>query len=317
MMTTATFHLHCVTIRVARATILGIIVALAGILTGAPAGAQSTIKVLVNDSPITSYDIANRERFLRLTSRGRAGRKQAVNELIEEKLKLQEAKRLRISIADADVDRAFGNIAKNVKLTPAKLTAALKRQGINPDTLKNRIRADLAWGRIVRAGARSALNVTEKDVVEALGGQVDAKADIAEFKLRPILFVIPAKASNAYRAQRKREAESFRGRLSGCDQAQTLAKGLRDVTIRPLIRANEQQLGKAAEAVAATPVGKATRPRETDNGFELLAVCEKNTIRADSKESAEARNKIRQDETRRYARGKMRDLKSEAMIEYR
>ncbi len=286
-------------------------------LASSAAFAQGAIKIVVNDSPITSYDISNRAKFLRLISRGRLGKQKAIEELIDEKLKLQEARRRNVSISEAEVDQAFARIASSTKLTPAKLTQALKQQGVNPTTLKNRIRADLAWSAIVRADARTALNVTEQDVAEALGDEVETETDVSEYTVRSIVFVIPKKSSKSYDAQRKREAESYRGRLEGCDQAEALAKGLRDVTVRQTRRISEQQLGTFAETIAETPVGKATAPRRIPAGYELLAVCSKKSIKGSTKESLAARNKLRNEAGERFARRKLRDLKSEAMIEYR
>ena len=273
---------------------------LAFVLVGSPARAQSAIKIVVNDSPITSYDISNRERFLKLISRGRLGRQKAIDELIDEKLKLQEARRRNVSISDTEVDQAFARIASSTKLTPAKLTQALTQQGVNPTTLKNRIRADLAWSKIVRADARTALNVTEQDVAEALGEESSSETELSEYTVRSIVFVVPKKSSKSYDAQRKREAEGFRGRLDGCDQADALAKGLRDVTVRSTKRITEQQLGAYAETIAATPVGKATAPRKTPVGYELLAVCSKKSIKGSSKESEEARSKLRNEAGERF-----------------
>lgn len=291
------------------------IIASSGI--GGSGQAQTTIKIIVNDSPITSYDISNREKFLRLISRGRAGRQQAIDELINEKLKTQEAKRRNVTASDADVDRAFAGIARNAKLTPAKLTAALRRQGVNPITLKNRIRADIVWAKLVRAEARTAVKVTEKDVLDAIGADANTETQIAEYNLQQILFVVPAKSSTKYRSQRKREAERFRSQVTSCDQTRTLAKGLRDVTIKPTRRANEQQLADLAEEIAGTPVGKATRPKASSSGYEMFAVCAKKTISGTSSEGAGARNKLMGAETNRFAQQKLRDLRSEAMIERR
>ncbi|HMB46757.1 MAG TPA: SurA N-terminal domain-containing protein [Afifellaceae bacterium] len=295
---------------------------LSGVPASTPAEAQTSIKVVVNDIPITSYDIDNRTRFLRLTSRGQAGRKQAVDQLIEEALKFQEAKRRNVTVPDAEVDRAFAGIASRAKLSPSKLSAALRQQGVNPITLKNRIRADIAWGRIVRADARGAINVSEQDVIDALGGREEdgssaARAEIAEYNIQQILFVIPSKASKAYIAQRKREAEGFRGRFTGCDASAELAKGLRDVVVRPIIRRNERQLADSAEQISRTAVGKTTRPEKVEDGYELLAVCSKKSIRGASEESAKVRGELMNERGQQFSRQKLRDLKAGAMIEYR
>ena len=64
------------------------------VFLGGGAHAQSTIRVLVNDEPITSFDIKQRTRMLaRLHASGKQGEKQAIDQLIEERLMLQEAKR--------------------------------------------------------------------------------------------------------------------------------------------------------------------------------------------------------------------------------
>ncbi|HSM43015.1 MAG TPA: SurA N-terminal domain-containing protein [Afifellaceae bacterium] len=305
--------------RLAAAALLTAGLAVALPPTGAPAIAQTSIKVVVNDTPITSYDIDNRYRFLRLTSRGRANKKQAIDQLIDEQLKLQEAKRRNVNVPDSEVDSAFANIARRAKLTPAKLSAALRQQGVNPTTLKSRIRADLAWSRIVRADARGELNVTDQDVLDALGDKSGAstEAEISEFKIQEIIFVIPSKSSKSYIDQRRREAEGFRNRFTSCDSASDLAKGLRDVVVRPTVRRNEQQLQGPAAAVIETPVGKTTRPEKIDEGYQLLAVCGKTTIRGTSQESAKVRNQLLNQQGERFARQKLRDLRSGAMIEFR
>lgn len=288
--------------------------------TDTPAVGQTSIKVIVNDAAITSYDIDNRYRFLRLTSRGGASRQQAIDQLIDEQLKSQEAKRRNVNISESEVDGAYANIASRAKLSPSKLTAALRQQGINPETLKNRIRADLAWNRIVRADARGALNVTEQDVLDALGKEAEDGAketEIAEYKIQEIIFVIPAKSSKGYADQRRREAEGFRGRFQGCDSSTELAKGLRDVVVRPTVRRNEQQLQGYADMIKETPIGKTTRPQKITEGYQLLAVCSKKSIRGTSQESTKVRNELLNEQGQRFARQKLRDLRSGAMIEYR
>src|SRR3712207_4996343 len=54
---------------------------------------QSSVRILVNDQPITSQDIKSRTQMLRVFSRGQQGEKEAIEQLIDERLQLQEAKR--------------------------------------------------------------------------------------------------------------------------------------------------------------------------------------------------------------------------------
>ena len=99
---------------------------LAALALVAPAGlactgaqAQSSIKIVVNGDPITTNEINQRARFLRLVARDLAGPqlvRQATDELVEERIKFQEAKRLKITANEAQVELAFGGIAQRVKL---------------------------------------------------------------------------------------------------------------------------------------------------------------------------------------------------------
>jgi peptidyl-prolyl cis-trans isomerase SurA len=294
---------------------------IAGVSASPPAAAQSAIKVLVDGKPITTYDIRNRAGFLKLTTRGRAKRSQAVEDLINERLKMQEAERQRIKVSDEQVDRAFGQIASRAKLTPARLSQALRQSGVNPQTLKDRLRSEIAWSQIVRARFQATVKITERDVAEALAGK-DASAEtetgIAQFDLQPILFVIPAKAKKGLINQRRREAEAFRSRYAGCDQALDQAKKLKGVVVKPKVRKTVEDLGgAAAESVAETAVGKATRPEKVSQGYQLLGVCAKRDLAGQSVAAEKVRDKLSNERGSRMAQRFLHDLRSRAIIEYR
>ena len=80
--------------------------------------ADSTIKVLVNDLPITSYDIAQRASLMALAGE-KGGEKVALDQLIDEAVEMSEAKKRGFVASDARVASAYTSIAGNMKLTPA------------------------------------------------------------------------------------------------------------------------------------------------------------------------------------------------------
>ena len=51
-------------------------------------------------------------------------------------------------ITDADVDDAFAQMCAHMRTTPEQLTKTLEGQGVRVDTLKRRIKADLARGAL-------------------------------------------------------------------------------------------------------------------------------------------------------------------------
>ena len=297
------------------------LLAIAGFSAGSPALAQSAIKVLVNEQLVTTYDVRNRAGLLRLTSGGRARSAQAIEELIDERLKLQEAARQRVSVSDEQVDRAFGRIASRSKLTPARLSQALRQSRVNPQTLKDRLRAEIAWSQIVRARFQATVKITERDVAEALAGREAVEGgdtSVSQFDLQPIIFVIPASASKGSVEQRRREAESFRSRFAGCEQALDQAKKLTGVVVKPTIRRTAEDLrGATGESVAETAVGKATRPEKVPQGYQLLGVCAKRDLAGQTMAAGAVREKLSSERGARMARGYLRDLRSQAIIEYR
>jgi peptidyl-prolyl cis-trans isomerase SurA len=291
---------------------------------GTTAFAQSSIRVLVNDEPVTTYDIQARGRMLSVFSRGQQGERDALEQLIDERLMLQEAERRGVVISDADVEAEFANRAAGANLSPAQFEAALRQAGVDPNTFRDFLRANTAWGEIVRARFRATVEITELDVAEAMlrqegesESEEGATETAYEYMLQPIIFVVPASAGAGVEAQRLSEANAFRSSFQGCESSVTQAGGLPGVVVRQTLRREEGQLGGLAESIAALEVGGITEPRRVDDGFELLAVCAKNQIAGRTQATEEVRSELTAERGDLLARRYLRDLRSDAVIEYR
>lgn len=287
----------------------------------APTLAQTAIKVLVNNEPITSYDISNRARLLKLTTGGKAGQKQAIDELIDERLKLQEAARRNLSVSDSEVDAAFASMAARAKLAPAQLEQALRQAGVDPATLKQRIGADIAWSEIIRARFRATVSVTEKEVAAALakkGGEAAETQTLSQYELQQIIFVVPAKAGKGTEAQMLKQANGFRSRFTGCENSLALARTLKGVVVKPNVRREESQLsGDLGKEIAATAVGKTTRPERIPEGYQVIGVCAKTALKGQPMGSDDVRAELSNERGELLARRYLSDLRADAVIEYR
>jgi peptidyl-prolyl cis-trans isomerase SurA len=283
-----------------------------------PASAQTVIKIVANGIAITSYDIAQRTRLKQIANE-KGGTKAATDELIDEAIQLYEAKRVGVTVSDEEVNNAFNSIAKQVKLTPSQFTQALGQQGVSAGTLKSRLRAQMAWHTLVQARAQRAAAVGSKEIEEQLAKAGTPKEETtSEFILKQILFVVPKGSSSGYVAQRRREAESFRIRFNGCDDAIAQTKGLRDVAVRDLGRRNSAELaGAQGNAIKATAIGKTTPPNTTDQGVELIAVCSKKQVQGATMARQEVENKLAQKQGEEVAAAYLKELKDKAVIEYR
>ena len=144
-------------------------------------------------------------------------KKQALEELIDERLKLQEGKRLTLNVSDEEADKIFKGIAERNKMTEQQFTEHLKGQGIDARTMKGRLRAQSVWRDVIRRKFGPQISVTARDVdkyVEASGAA--AGEDQTELQLQKITLAIPGKIDQKVMAKRLEEAETLRRKFSGC-----------------------------------------------------------------------------------------------------
>ncbi len=127
------------------ATILVLAVAVAA----TTARAQQVV-VIVNGEPITALDIEQRSKLTQLSTHKVPARQDVLDELINEKLKVREAKKWGLDVPNSDVDAAYGSMASRMRMTAEQLTQQLAKSGVNAATLKARIKADIAWPQLVR-----------------------------------------------------------------------------------------------------------------------------------------------------------------------
>ena len=299
-----------------------LLVAVLAWLAAPPALAQSAIRILVNDEPITSLDIQQRTKMLNVFSRGNQGEKDATDQLIEEHLMLQEAKRRNVDVTDEEVDQEFANRARAAKLSADQFVQAMRQAGIAPQTFRDFLRANLAWAQIVRARFRATVSVTDQDVAAALTQRQPAEGaaqeTAIEYRLQQILFVVPAGAGAGVEANRRSEANAFRGAFQGCDQSLQQASGSPGIVVKPQVRREAGQLTPALkEALASLEVGGTSEPERVPEGIQIVAVCAKNAIVGQTEAAVEVREEINTERGQLLARRYLRDLRSDAVIEYR
>jgi peptidyl-prolyl cis-trans isomerase SurA len=282
-----------------------------------PALAQQ-VAVIVNGAPITTYDIEQRIKFNTLSTHKTPTRQQVIEELIDEKLKVQIGKRYSLDVTDTEVESAFNNMSRRMHLTPEQLIGALAHAGIDAQTLKARIRADIAWQQIVRGKFQSALQIREKDVADKLeSSNKDDKNEAGfEYSLRPILFVVPSGSPEGVVESRKRDAEALRTRFQGCDTGLAFARALRDVAVREQIVKTSADLAPALRKILDdTAVGKLTNPEVTAQGIEMFALCAKKENRLDGAAKKEVRDEMFQEQFQAKSKRFLKILRNSAMIE--
>src|SRR6188472_2154177 len=132
---------------------------------------EVSIVVLVNDDPISDYDVEQRERFLAITTQEQPSpelKKKATDQLIDERLQVQQGRKLSVSVDEDDVTQIVEDMAKKNNLDVDGLSTALGKAGVNIKTLKDRIKSQLMWQNVVRQKFRREIQIGDADVDKAL-----------------------------------------------------------------------------------------------------------------------------------------------------
>lgn len=289
-------------------------------IAGAPTrAAAQTVVVLVGGEPITSMDIEQRTKLTALTTHKTPARQEVIQELIDEKLKIREGKRFGVELSVSDVNGAYENMASRMRMNSDQLTKVLEAQGIRPDTLKQRLKAETVWSGLVRGRYKESLMVAEKDVQTAAASDtVPAQTESFEYRVRPVVLFVAKGASTATVEQRRKEAESLRAKIQSCDDAEGYFRAMRDGTIRDLIVKTSADLpGAYRELLDKTQIGRMTAPEVTKQGIEMVVLCDRKATTIDSPAKRAAREKIYAQKYETKAKAYLNDIRKGAMIEYR
>ena len=163
-------------------TILALVLAavfITGVAFTDSARAASKIKYIVNGEAITTYDIARRAAFFRLRRIKGNSTKLATEELIEETIKMQTAKRLKMIVGGKEVEAAFNRFAKGNRMSARGLTSVLNRAGVTGRGFKKFIRAQMSWQRVMAAKLRAeSSQSSSQDIFAKLHAQGGKKTHI-------------------------------------------------------------------------------------------------------------------------------------------
>lgn len=144
------------------------------------------IVAVVNDDPISFTDVRQRARLLLLSLGGQQPTQeqiqqfttQALEQLIDETLQLQEAAEYEVQVSDADIASSIDRLASQSGISRDALLQSLIQSGVNPNSLEEQTRADIAWRRIMGGLYGSRIRISDNQISEQLKRlQADAKKE--------------------------------------------------------------------------------------------------------------------------------------------
>jgi peptidyl-prolyl cis-trans isomerase SurA len=233
---------------------------------------------VVNDDIISVLDLAMRVQ-LAVIAAGvedtpdvrRRLTPQVLRSLIDERLQMQEAKRLDISVTDEQVAAALVSIAQQNNMTEGQFLTMLRNRGVIPTTLIDQIRAQIAWQTIVQRRVRPNVVITPEEV-EEVASRLSSRRGSIERRVSDIFIPIEstskeseAQASANRLLEELRRGANFSGIARQFSQSGTASLG-GDLGWVP-----DGELGEELNSVLAQMgPGEISLPVRTVSGFHIL-----------------------------------------------
>jgi peptidyl-prolyl cis-trans isomerase SurA len=246
---------------------------------GTPLPGTKIIAVVSGDV-LTDGDVENRARLFALsTGLPTTGeviarlKTQIANQLIDERLRLQEAQRRKIVVPDKQIAGAVQAIEQRNGMAEGVLRQKLAALGVSPRTLIDQIRVQLAWTQVLREFLADKLNISDADVDEQMRLH-ERQLGKPEYRVGEIFIPVddPANIADA-----QRFAETVIGELRGgaafaavaaqFSQTQTALEGGELGWVQP-----NQLDPQVARLVVEMPVGAVSNAVKVPGGFDIVTL---------------------------------------------
>ena len=282
-------------------------------------GNKLKIFALVNGEVISSSDMQSRINAFILTTGipYNAQTKKMITDrvlqgAIDEKLKLQEAKKNKIRVTSHEINKAVANFEKSVGMQPGELNKVLAEANVSMKVWATQIEADIAWKKLITNKGYSHVNVSESEINRAID---DVKRDMSEHKKMVSEIVISkkdAKEINSLVATLRNDPR-FELYATQFSQSPSAANGgrLGWVTKGKLPKVLDQALDKMKEGEVSSPIAYG-------NDYYILKLEKIFDPQRDAKNfpsKKEIKAYLQNKKLEEYSIKYMRDLRNRALIE--
>lgn len=300
----------------------------AAMLSVAPATAQTLFRpvAVVNDSAITGFDLAQRAQILVALGVSSASadalRNQALDQLVEDRLKLQAGKEIGLKSSPEVVAAGIEQMAARANLSSAEFQALMNAQGVTDQAVEDMASAEIIWIQVVRA--RFA------DRVEPGEAEIDAELNLLgtrgqfDYQLREI--GLPLEDEGRSGAQTRALAEQLYNSLS---QGGDFGEAVSSFSRAPSAArggdvgwvTTQQMPPNLLNAVQNMQVGDVSRPLDVAGGLSLVKIVDKRATGASQTVDPQLRERVRSRlvnvQSARLADGLLQEMRRDALIEVR
>lgn len=249
------------------------------------------IAAVVNSDIITTHDLRQRILFMLATTGAKRDeqtlarlQQQALRNLVDEHIQMQESQKYEQEISDEEINRSVGRLLGRNGLDPNEVVSRLAQAGVSIETMRDQIRSEIAWQRIVNGLYGSRIRISDAQIDETLT-RLTANADKPSFRVGEIYI------------EATPEIGGMEGALQG---AQAMIEQISDGAPFPLLAQQFSSAPSAAkggdvgwvregelrpeidEAIKELTPGSVSTPLQVPGGYYVVALIEKKVSEADT-----------------------------------
>ena len=153
----------------------------------------NNVIVSIDNSIITELDVNKEVNFLKFIKNNQATKnsemlkKEIINALIDRKIKDIETNFYKIDVSEKEIENSLYNYLERIKITNENLNSFYIKNEIEKDYLKNVIKIDLRWSKLIRQMYEGRLNVNLTEVNRQLEQEQKSVDDNEKFKNQLII----------------------------------------------------------------------------------------------------------------------------------
>ncbi|WP_096085383.1 peptidylprolyl isomerase [Agaribacterium haliotis] len=245
------------------------------------------IVAVVDDSTVSQSELD--ERMSEVVNRTRAAgitlpsisilREQVLNQLVDETLQLNIAKRYGVEISDEEVIASIRDLMSRQGLNEAQLSQALAQEGLTLDAFKDNMRRQLKLQTISQGLVRQRIKISDQDIDNFLNS-ADAQFWIApSYHLQHILIPIEGSGTSAVAKAQKHAEDIYQRLQNGANFAEIAIAESRGPAA---LKGGDLGLRKSSELptlfadVAPTlELGQVAEPVRSQAGFHIIKLLDK------------------------------------------
>lgn len=299
------------------------------LVAASPAVAQTPFRpvAVVNSSAITGFDLAQRAQIMVAMGFPAASpdalRAQALDQLVEDRLKIQEAERLGLKPTPELITAGLEEFASRANISVAEFKTLMNTQGVTNQALDDLVGAEVVWREVIRGRFARRVEPGEAEIDAEIA--LAANRDTAAFRVLEI--GLPFADGGRTEAQTRALADQLYAQLSaGGDFAAAVSRHSRAPSAARGGEVGwvsaERMPSPLVKELSGLEIGQITRPLPVAGGISILKLIERRSTGAKpDPTNPELRARVREqlvtDQSLRLADGLLQELRRDALIDVR